>query len=247
MPVLEVFGPPSQWPDEDLVAFSDQFDADLVLAAYRSGVFPMPLPQAYFPARMAWWSPLKRGLIEPANFRASRSLRQSAKHYRVTVNQAFDAVLDGCADPSRPGGWIDADIRSVYDELHRSGLVVSVETWTLGGDLAGGLYGVSLGGLFAGESMFHDPDLGRDASKVALWRLITEWLQPLGSAGVIDVQWATPHLTSLGATTVSRAEYLARLAAVIDQPRPAWPEPAPRGESLLGPRLRSSDQPLTAW
>ncbi|MDR1266306.1 MAG: leucyl/phenylalanyl-tRNA--protein transferase [Propionibacteriaceae bacterium] len=224
MPALAVFGPPELWPNEDLVAFTDQFDAPLVEAAYRSGVFPMPLRRAFFGRRMAWWSPLDRGLIEPADFRASRSLAQSAKRYRVTVNQAFDRVVAACADPGRPGGWIDADVQAVYGQLHRAGLAVSVEVWDRADQLVGGLYGVSLGGLFAGESMFHRPS-GRDASKVALWRLVADWLTPTpgGGARLVDVQWATPHLVSLGAKSVPRLEYLERLSIVLDQPRPSWP------------------------
>ena len=223
--MLQVFGPWQLWPHEDLVAFSDQFDTDLVLAAYRSGVFPMPLPQAFFRARMAWWSPLRRGILEPSALRVSRSLRQSARHFHVTLNQAFPAVLAGCADPSRPDGWIDEDIRRVYTDLHRAGLAISVETWTEAGELAGGLYGVSLGGLFAGESMFCRRDIGRDASKVALRHLVQEWLASPEHRRLIDVQWATPHLVSLGAIEIDRRDYLARLAEVIDQPAPPWPAP----------------------
>jgi len=224
MPLLRVFGPPEQWPDEDLVAFSDQFDVGLVLAAYQSGVFPMPLHQAFFGRRMAWWSPVRRGVLEPGALRVSHSLRQSSRRYRVTVNQAFPAVLTGCADPSRPNGWIDDDLKAVYTTLHRSGLVVSVEAWTPGGELAGGLYGVSLGGLFAGESMFHRPDIGRDASKVALRHLVEDWLGQPGRR-LVDVQWATPHLASLGVVEIDRRDYLRRLAEVIDEPAPAWPAP----------------------
>jgi len=224
MPVLQVFGPPELWPDEDLVAFSDAFDADLAVAAYRSGVFPMPLHGAFFGAHMAWWSPVRRGVLELDRLRVTRSLRQSAKKYRVTFNRAFPEVLAGCADPRRPGGWIDADIRAVYSELHAAGVAVSVEAWDGQGRLAGGLYGVTLGGLFAGESMFHAP-AGRDASKVALLRLV-EWLRADGRPRLIDVQWATPHLTSLGVTEIPRAAYLERLGGLLDQPPPAWPEEA---------------------
>jgi leucyl/phenylalanyl-tRNA--protein transferase len=225
MPVLAVFGPPRLWPDEDVVAFSDTFDADLVLAAYRSGVFPMPLREAFFSARMAWWSPVRRGILEPGALRVARSLRQSAKRYTCTVNQAFDQVLAGCGDPGRPGGWIDEDIVEVYGQLHGLGYAVSVETWAPDGRLAGGLYGVSLGGLFAGESMFHDRVYGRDASKVALVHLVERYLAADGVPRLIDVQWSTPHLATLGATEISRMAYLDRLAGVIDRPAPAWPRP----------------------
>jgi leucyl/phenylalanyl-tRNA--protein transferase len=224
VPALQVFGPPELWPDDDLVAFSDAFNADLTVAAYRSGVFPMPLREAFFDAHMAWWSPRRRGVLEPGRLRVTRSLRQSAKKYRVTFNQAFPAVLAGCADPARPGGSIDDDIRAVYTELHAAGVAVSVEAWDRRGELAGGLYGVTLGGLFAGESMFHTP-AGRDASKVALLALVG-WLRADGRPRLVDVQWATPHLTSLGVSELARPDYLARLDSLLDQPPPAWPEAA---------------------
>ncbi|MDR1512367.1 MAG: leucyl/phenylalanyl-tRNA--protein transferase [Propionibacteriaceae bacterium] len=233
MGLWQVFGPPEQWPDEDLVAFSDSFDQDLVLAAYRSGVFPMPLKGAFFRPRMAWWSPVRRGVLEPRRLRVARSLRQSAKRYRVTFNRAFPAVLEGCADPRRPSGWIDDDIRSVYRALFDQGVVVSVETWTKAGQLAGGLYGVSIGGLFAGESMFHRADIGRDASKVALLALAGQ-LADDGADRLIDVQWATPHLESLGATTLSRRAYLRRLDALLEVPAPRWPTTADHVESVAG-------------
>jgi leucyl/phenylalanyl-tRNA--protein transferase len=225
VPALQVFGPPELWPAEDLVAFSDGLDADLAVAAYRSGVFPMPLERSFFGARMAWWSPVRRGVLEPADLRVTRSLRQSAKKYRVTVNQAFADVLAGCADPRRPGGWIDRDIRAVYTELHQAGIAISVETWTRDGVLAGGLYGVSLGGLFAGESMFHRADIGRDASKVALLRLVTDWLLPGGHPRLIDAQWRTDHLARLGVVEIGRRDYLDRLGPLLDAPRPEWPAP----------------------
>jgi leucyl/phenylalanyl-tRNA--protein transferase len=223
--MLEVFGPPRSWPGEDLVAFSDRFDADLTLAAYRSGVFPMPLRQAFFTDRMAWWSPLRRGVLEAGGLKVSRSLRQSARRYRVTSDQAFDQVVAACAEPDRPGGWIDDDVRAVYGRLHRQGVAHSVECWTADGRLAGGLYGVGLGGLFAGESMFHRPGYGRDASKVALLGLV-ERLTEDGLPRLIDVQWATPHLVSLGVVEIARAAYLARLAELIDWPDPVWPGPS---------------------
>ncbi|MDR1213144.1 MAG: leucyl/phenylalanyl-tRNA--protein transferase [Propionibacteriaceae bacterium] len=230
MPMLEVFGPPRSWPGEDLVAFSDRFDADLALAAYRSGVFPMPLRRAFFPERMAWWSPLRRGVLAAGELKVSRSLRQSARRYRVTCDQAFDRVIAACAEPDRPGGWIDADIQAVYGRLHRMGRVHSVECWSADGRLAGGLYGVGLGGLFAGESMFHRSGYGRDASKVALWRL-AEWLGRDGRPRLIDVQWSTPHLASLGVSEISRAAYLDRLAELIDWPDPPWADWARSGRS----------------
>ncbi len=219
--MASVFGPSGEWPDADLIAFSTQFDADLTVAAYRSGAFPMPLHLGAYEGRMAWWSPVRRGILPLEQLRVTRSLRKSAAHYRTSVDSAFHEVLTRCADPRRPGGWIDPEIIGVYDELHRRGLVHSVETWDCEGRLAGGLYGVSLGGLFAGESMFHDPEIGRDASKVALIRLVHE-LSADGRHRLLDVQWRTDHLATLGVVEVSRERYLRLLDAALREPAPDW-------------------------
>ncbi|MCW2810827.1 MAG: aat [Friedmanniella sp.] len=215
------FGSPQQWRDDDLIAVSDSFDDDLVLAAYGSGVFPMPAS----PGLMGWYSPLDRGILPLDGLRVSRSLRKMTRRYRITVDTAFDAVLEGCADPARPSGWIDDDIRGVYGRLHARGVVHSVEAWTEDDQLAGGLYGVSLGGLFAGESMFHRPDIGRDASKVALVGLV-EMLTRDGVEGrLLDVQWRTDHLGSLGVVEIGRLAYVRRLERALTLPGPDWAVP----------------------
>jgi leucyl/phenylalanyl-tRNA--protein transferase len=171
---------------------------------------------------MGWYSPLDRAILPLDGLRISRSLHKSMKRYQVRIDTAFDDVLDGCADRRRPSGWINREIRRVYRRLHKRGVVHSVEAWTPGGELAGGLYGVSIGGLFAGESMFYRPDTGRDASKVALVALV-DLLQRAGAEGrLLDVQWQTPHLASLGAMELSREEYLRRLAVALRQPSPDW-------------------------
>jgi leucyl/phenylalanyl-tRNA---protein transferase len=212
------FGPPALWREDDLIGISRDFDADLALTAYASGVFPMPAPGGL----MGWYSPLRRGVLPLDGLRVSRSLRKMLGRYEIRTDTAFDAVLAGCADRRRPNGWIDNRIRRVYRQLHRRGIVHSVEAWTAAGELAGGLYGVSVGGLFAGESMFHRPDIGRDASKVALVALV-ERLRSAGTPDrLLDVQWVTPHLASLGVVEISRAEYLDRLAAALRRPPPAW-------------------------
>ena len=212
------FGSPAQWREDDLIGVSRDFDPSLALAAYASGVFPMPAPGG----RMGWYSPLRRGVLPLDGLRVSRSLRKMLGRYEIRVDTAFDAVLAGCADRRRPNGWIDDRIRRVYRQLHRRGVVHSVEAWTADGRLAGGLYGVGVGGLFAGESMFHRPDIGRDASKVALVALV-ERLQAAGGTGrLLDVQWVTPHLASLGVVEISRAEYLQRLAVALPLPPPSW-------------------------
>jgi leucyl/phenylalanyl-tRNA--protein transferase len=215
------FGPEEDWPDQDLVALSDDFNAGLVLEAYRAGVFPMPLVHSSFAARMGWWSPVRRAHLPLDELRVTRSLSKMAHRYTVTVDKDFGGVIAACGDPAREVGWIDHDITAVYSELHRAGVVHSVETWDTDGRLVGGLYGVSLGGLFAGESMFHDPVDGRDASKVALMELV----RILGYGGVprlLDVQWLTPHLESLGADEIPRHEYLELLDIALDQPAPPW-------------------------
>jgi leucyl/phenylalanyl-tRNA---protein transferase len=212
------FGPPALWREDDLIGVSRDFDPDLAVAAYASGVFPMPAPGGL----MGWYSPLRRGVLPLDGLRVSRSLRKMLGRYEIRTDTAFDAVLAGCADRRRPNGWIDDRIRRVYRQLHRRGIVHSVEAWTAAGELAGGLYGVSIGGLFAGESMFHRPGIGRDASKVALVALV-ERLRSAGTPDrLLDVQWVTPHLASLGVVEISRGEYLQRLAAALHRPPPAW-------------------------
>jgi leucyl/phenylalanyl-tRNA--protein transferase len=217
-----IFGPPQSWPAQDLIAFSAEFDEALVLAAYTEGVFPMPLHESGF-VQMGWWSPLQRGVLPLDALRVPRSLRKSARHYTTTVDAAFPRVLESCADPSRPYGWIDADVRRIYTALHELGRVHSVETWDAEGRLVGGLYGVSLGGLFAGESMFHDPVHGRDASKVALVALVELLSDEHAEERIVDVQWQTEHLASMGAIEVEREEYLGLLAEALAVPEPAWP------------------------
>ncbi len=213
------FGPPELWRADDLIGVSREFNEDLTLAAYASGVFPMPAPGRL----MGWYSPLRRGILPLDSLRISRSLRKMLDRYEIRVDTAFDAVLEGCADRRRPNGWITSDIRRVYRRLHQRGIAHSVEAWSSDGELAGGLYGVSLAGLFAGESMFHRPDIGRDASKVALVALV-ERLRAAGPEGrLLDVQWVTPHLTSLGVIEVSRRDYLSRLTVALRRPPPPWP------------------------
>jgi len=163
-------------------------------------------------ARLAWWSPDPRGVLPLAGFVESRSLRRSRRRYEVRVDTAFDAVIDGCRTVRRPGGWISQKIVTAYRRLHRMGLAHSIETWSADGRLVGGLYGVGIGGLFAGESMYH---LATDASKVALAELV----ERLGADGehtrLLDVQWRTDHLASLGVVEIPRREYLQRLDVAL--------------------------------
>jgi leucyl/phenylalanyl-tRNA--protein transferase len=168
--------------------------------------------------RVAWWSPDPRGVLlvdGRDGLRVSRSLRKSCRAFEVRVDTAFEQVLAACADRRRPGAWIDADIARAYTRLHELGWVHSVEAWDDEGRLAGGLYGVAIGGLFAGESMFHRRT---DASKVALVGLVDR-LRESGAA-LLDVQWATPHLVSLGAMEVSRRHYHALLRDALARRQP---------------------------
>lgn len=181
-----------------------------ILDAYRSGLFPMPLGAN---GPLGWWSPDPRAVIPLDGLRVSRSLRRSCRRYEIRVDTAFAAVIDACADPARDQGWISPEVRDAYVELHHLGWAHSVEAWAPDGELAGGLYGIAVGGLFAGESMFHHRT---DVSKVALVALVDR-LRAAG-AGILDVQWLTPHLASLGAVEIPRPEYLRRLARAVAAP-----------------------------
>jgi leucyl/phenylalanyl-tRNA--protein transferase len=203
---------PSRWPKDDLLGFGSVFDAAQVIAAYRHGVFPMPIDGG----PLGWWSTVHRGIIPVDRLRVTRSMRQSTKHYTVTIDRAFSDVVVACADPRRPGGWIDDRVFALYRRLHQFGIAHSIEAWR-DDALAGGLYGVAIGGLFAGESMF---SVRRDASKVALMALV-DLLRDGTTGRLLDVQWTTPHLASLGAIEISRQDYLTRLAQALRLPLPA--------------------------
>ncbi|HTW18237.1 MAG TPA: leucyl/phenylalanyl-tRNA--protein transferase [Nocardioides sp.] len=199
---------------DDLVAIGADLEPGTLLSAYRTGLFPMPGPRRDDPAY--WFCPVERGVLPLDCLQVSRSLRRSARDFEIRVNTAFDEVVAGCADPRRPQGWIDRDIRRAYGRLHELGWAHSVETWR-DGRLVGGLYGVALGGLFAGESMFHRE---RDASKVALLGLVELLRDEHADRRLIDVQWQTPHLESMGVMEVPRASYLSMLPWVLDVPLP---------------------------
>ncbi|HJR89398.1 MAG TPA: leucyl/phenylalanyl-tRNA--protein transferase [Aeromicrobium sp.] len=201
------------WPaHDDCIAIGGDLEPGTIIEAYRNGAFPMPLDH-----ELAWWSPVRRGVLLPGDLWVSRSLRRSARALELTYDTDFAGVVRGCADSNRPGGWISPEIEAAYVRLHELGWAHSVETRDADGALVGGLYGLQVGRLFAGESMFHR---ARDASKVALMGLVE--LQP---EGLIDVQWRTPHLATLGVTELDRAGYLRRIADLVDQPSPHWPPP----------------------
>jgi leucyl/phenylalanyl-tRNA--protein transferase len=211
-PTAWVFPPADSADGSDLVAVGADLEPGTVLAAYRNGLFPMPLRRR---GPIGWWSPEARGVLDLDDLRITRSLRQSCSRYEVRIDTAFDEVLAACANPKRPHGWIDDRIRKAYVRLHELGWAHSVEAWTPDGQLAGGLYGISIGGFFAGESMFHRQ---RDASKVALVALVD--ILRTTSGVLLDVQWTTEHLSSLGARDIPRADYLQRLPDAIATPGP---------------------------
>lgn len=193
--------------DSGIVAVGADLQPGTLLSAYRAGLFPMPFDRR----RVAWFSPDPRGILPLDGLRVTRSLRRSLRRYDVRIDTCFADVVTACADPRRPGAWIDASIHSAYVRLHELGWAHSYEVFDpASGDLVGGLYGVRIAGLFAGESMFHT---ATDASKVALVHLV-DHLRRTG-ATLLDVQWQTDHLASLGVVEVPRTEYLRLLAAAV--------------------------------
>lgn len=198
--------PPTENADEfGIVGVGADLEPGTLLAAYRRGVFPMPIDEGQL---IGWWSPDPRGVLELDDLRVSRSLRQACRRFRCTANADFVRVITLCAELPREGRWITPPIIAAYTRLHELGWAHSVEVWDDADELVGGLYGVGVGGLFAGESMFH---LASDASKVALVELV-ERLRQAG-ADLVDVQWCTDHLRTLGVRELDRHEFLERVQA----------------------------------
>lgn len=215
-PTPWAFPPSSTWdPDDDLVALGADLDPGTLLTAYGAGLFPMPVSTDT--EELGWFSPVERGVLPLDGLRVSRSLRRSARDFEIRINSAFDEVVAECGRSDRPDGWITPAFAQAYARLHRLGWAHSVEAWR-GGRLAGGLYGVSIGGLFAGESMFHRET---DASKVALIGLVELLRDEHADRRVLDVQWQTPHLATLGVKEIPRAAYLQRLGRALGLPLPA--------------------------
>ncbi|GHD68351.1 leucyl/phenylalanyl-tRNA--protein transferase [Jeongeupia chitinilytica] len=195
-----------------LLAAGGDLGAARLLAAYRSGIFPWYMPDE----PILWWSPDPRMVLVPDELHVGRSLAKVIRHrtYEVRFDTAFDAVMAGCAAPRghEHGTWISDDIRAGYGELHRQGLAHSAECW-IDGQLAGGLYGVAIGRMFYGESMFARAP---DASKIAFVHLV-RWLQGQGF-GLIDCQMRTDHLARFGGREIPRDDFLARLRKLTAQP-----------------------------
>lgn len=192
-----------------MVAVGADLEPGTLLQAYRKGLFPMGLPDGH----LGWWSPVDRAILPVRGLHISRSLRQSTRRFQVSVDADFEGVIRGCADSRRRDPWITEDFVEAYTILHRLGWAHSVEVWDNDGNLVGGLYGVAIGGLFAGESMFHEV---RDASKVALVHLVV--VMNRGGGRLLDVQWQTPHLESLGAVVIGRDAYLEKLKEALGGP-----------------------------
>ncbi|MEO7236169.1 MAG: leucyl/phenylalanyl-tRNA--protein transferase [Lapillicoccus sp.] len=221
MPVLP---PPSPYlfdvgaagPGEDLVGVGADLAPGTLLEAYSRGVFPMGLGAAGGEP-LGWWSPDPRGVLRPGDLHVSRSLRRRLADFEIRVDTDFPGVVAGCADPSRSGRWITPAITAAYTRLHALGWAHSIEV-VQDGALVGGLYGLAVGGLFAGESMFHRVTDASKAAVVAMHDLVVADGDP---RRLIDVQWRTPHLGSLGVSEVPREEYLRLLAVALAAPLPA--------------------------
>jgi leucyl/phenylalanyl-tRNA--protein transferase len=213
LPRQAVFPDPALAEPDGLLAVGGDLSPERLVAAYAAGIFP------WFDAEspILWWSPDPRMVLLPAELHVPRSLRRTlrAGRFEVRLDTAFGRVIRRCAEVPRPGQrgtWITRDMVRAYERLHALGLAHSAEAWA-GGELAGGLYGVSLGGAFFGESMFADRP---DASKAAFVTLV-EWLGGRGLE-LVDAQVDTEHLRRFGAREVPRAEFLARLARALRKP-----------------------------
>ena len=202
------FPPAEMAESEGVVLFGGKLKPDWLLDAYSHGIFPWPIFDGT--SIMVWWSPDPRAIFELDKFQVTRRLRRTVEsdRFQVTCDQDFRGVIQGCATVGdrKRNTWITPEIMAAYIELHEAGHAHSIEVWQ-DGELAGGTYGVAIGGLFAGESMFHHV---RDASKVALTRLV-EHLTLRGYT-LFDIQQLTSHTASLGAIEIPRDDYLNRLA-----------------------------------
>ena len=236
--MIALLGPESPFPPVEralkapngLLAAGGDLSSERLLDAYRHGIFP------WFSEGepLLWWSPDPRMGLHTTEFKLSRSLSKSLRNrgYEVRIDTAFEAVLEGCAGPRRhqPGTWLSAEMRAAYTGLHQLGYAHSFETW-LEGRLVGGLYGIAIGRMFYGESMFARET---DASKVALATLVGT-LQAKGFP-IVDCQMNTSHLASLGAREINRADFLRAVAALVN-----YAEPPGRWESATPGKARLSE------
>ena len=203
----------TRWPRHDVVGRGADLEPETLIYAYRHGVFPMVLNENIgTDSDLLWWSPQMRAIIPLDGLKVSRTMRRSAKKFEIRVDTQFENVMRNCAAPHRDNGWITEEFIDAYVKLHHLGWAHSIEVIDESGLLAGGLYGVRINKFFAGESMFH---LVRDASKVALMALVETMNS--SNMSLLDVQWLTPHLASLGAVAIKRDEYLRRLEVAVTQ------------------------------
>lgn len=212
-----------------LLAVGGDLSVPTLLAAYRRGIFPwFEAPQP-----ILWWTPDPRSVLLPDELHMSRSLRRTLRRgdFRLSTDRAFDQVVQACAAPrdGQDGTWIGLEMMLAYRSLHAAGHAHSIEVWTAHGKLVGGLYGVSIGGAFLGESMF---SRASDASKVALAALVHRLRQNGGD--LIDCQVENPHLNSLGARNIPRVDFEQRLAQTVNKPAGSadWSLPEDCGELL---------------
>jgi leucyl/phenylalanyl-tRNA--protein transferase len=231
---------PDTADDDGLCAVGADLEPGTLLSAYRLGLFPMPIRKRM----IGWWSPDPRGVLPLDGLVVHRSLRRSTHRYEVRVDTAFRSVMEQCADPHRPNGWITPTFVNAYERLYRLGWAHSVETY-LDGVLVGGLYGLHLGNAFFGESMFSRET---DASKVALVHLVARLIA--GGYELLDTQFVTEHLNRFGAVEIPRRLYRGRLARALQRTARfpgAGGEPVAGGApvdegALVGALLHSSTQ-----
>lgn len=199
-------------PGHEVLAVGADLEPSTLLSAYARGLFPMHVSDGASDRDLGWWSPDPRGILPLDGLHVSRSLRRSMRRFSCTVDTAFREVMCACAEGRSDGAWITEEFVDGYTRLHEMGWAHSVEVWRAD-RLVGGLYGVEIGGLFAGESMFHRET---DASKTALVALV-DVLRSGGDPGgrILDVQWRTDHLATLGVVEIPRAEYLSRLGTAL--------------------------------
>ncbi len=216
VPIALLLGERLRFPDprranaDGLVAIGGDLSVPRLLLAYRSGIFPWTAKP------ITWWSPDPRAVFDLDEFHVSHSLAKFMRKqpFEITVDRAFRRVMEGCAEPAPGRGqtWVTPEFLDAYTCLHNQGHAHSVECWQAG-ELVGGIYGVSIGGFFAGESMFHRAS---NASKVALYHLV-ERLRERGFA-LFDIQMVTPATRKLGALEISRTDYLQRLRRAVEMP-----------------------------
>lgn len=213
LPAEHIFPPPEHATLSGMLAIGGDLHPDRVLLAYRMGIFPWYSEEQ----PLLWWSPDPRMVLPTAELRIQRSLRKRVKRgdFRITFDTCFADVLRGCADTERPdqdGTWLTPELQQAFIALHQRGIAHSIEAWE-GDELVGGLYGLAIGRLFCGESMFARRS---DASKVAFVHLVRQlerWGFPL-----VDCQVHTPHLERFGAREVPRDDFLAQMRTLSRQP-----------------------------